>query len=314
MMRIAVIGSNMVDLTAYIDRMPAPGETLEAPDFALGCGGKGANQAVAAAKYDADVWMVTKVGSDIFADNTIANFKACGVNTTYVRKTEGSSGVAPIFVDRSGQNSILIIKGANNHLLPRDIDEAEADLKKCGMILLQLEVPLETVYYAIDFGQKHGIPVLLNPAPATKDLSIEKVCACDFFVPNETELAILTGMPAETVEEIERAAETLLARGLKNVIVTMGGRGSLWMTGGEKYRLEAYKVAAVDTSGAGDAFIGCFAGCYVRHGDVRAAMQTASAFAALSVTAKGTQMSYPAKDAVETFIASHAPLSFDTRS
>ena len=147
-MRIAVVGSNMVDLTAYITRMPAPGETLEAPDFALGCGGKGANQAVAAALCGADVMMVSRVGTDIFADNTIRNFKAYGVDTTHVKKVEGmSSGVAPIFVDQHGQNSILIIKGANNALTPAEVDAAEADIRSCGLIILQLEIPRDGLSY-----------------------------------------------------------------------------------------------------------------------------------------------------------------------
>lgn len=298
-MKIAVIGSNMVDLTSYITRMPVLGETLEAPDFSMGCGGKGANQAVAAAKYGADVLMVTKVGDDFFADNTIANFKKNGIDTKYVQKVPGvCSGVAPIFVDKSGQNSILIIKGANNDLKPADIDAAEEDLKTCKMIILQLEIPLETVYYAIDFGKKHNIPVLLNPAPATKELDIAKVCQCDFFMPNETELAILTGMPVSNQEEIEAAAKSLSARGLKHVIVTMGEHGSLLVDENGTQLVKPFKVKAVDSSGAGDSFIGCFACCYVENHDIVAAMKTASAFAALSVTKRGTQKSYPEKEEV----------------
>ena len=302
-MKIAVIGSNMVDLTSYITHMPILGETLEAPDFTLGCGGKGANQAVAAAVCGTDVLMMTKVGSDIFADNTINNFKKYGIDTSYVQKVPGvSSGVAPIFVDEKGQNSILIIKGANNKLLPTDIDAAEKDLRDCQLIILQLEIPLATVYHAIAFGKTNHIPVLLNPAPATQNLDIKKVCECDFFVPNETELAILTEMSTETREDVEKAAASLIARGLKNVIVTLGGRGALWMTETEKKYVEAYQVNAVDTSGAGDAFIGCFASCYVQAFDVLAAMQKASAFAALSVTRKGTQMSYPTPDELADFL------------
>ncbi len=298
-MKIAVIGSNMVDLTSYITRMPVLGETLEAPDFSMGCGGKGANQAVAAAKYGADVLMVTKVGDDFFADNTIANFKKNGIDTKYVQKVPGvCSGVAPIFVDKSGQNSILIIKGANNDLKPADIDAAEEDLKTCKMIILQLEISLETVYYAIEFGKKHNIPVLLNPAPATKELDIAKVCQCDFFMPNETELAILTGMPVSNQEEIEAAAKSLSARGLKHVIVTMGEHGSLLVDENGTQLVKPFKVKAVDSSGAGDAFIGCFACCYVENHDIVAAMKTASAFAALSVAKRGTQKSYPEKEEV----------------
>lgn len=289
----------MVDLTSYITRMPVLGETLEAPDFSMGCGGKGANQAVAAAKYGADVLMMTKVGDDFFADNTIANFQKAGIDTKYVQKVTGvSSGVAPIFVDKSGQNSILIIKGANKYLLPADIDAAADDLKKCQLIILQLEISLETVYYAIEFGKKHGIPVLLNPAPATKELNIEQVCQCDFFMPNETELAILTGMPVSSLDEVEAAAQTLVDRGLKNVIVTLGAHGSLWISKEGKPLVAPFKVNAIDTSGAGDAYIGCFACCYVQTGDILSSMKTASAFAALSVTKRGTQKSYPEKEDV----------------
>lgn len=201
-------------------------------------------------------------------------------------------------MDKSGQNSILIIKGANKYLLPADIDAAADDLKKCQLIILQLEISLETVYYAIEFGKKHGIPVLLNPAPATKELNIEQVCQCDFFMPNETELAILTGMPVSSLDEVEAAAQTLVDRGLKNVIVTLGAHGSLWISKEGKHLVAPFKVNAIDTSGAGDAYIGCFACCYVQTGDILSSMKTASAFAALSVTKRGTQKSYPEKEDV----------------
>lgn len=232
--------------------------------------------------------MMTKVGDDIFADNTINNFNKLGIDTKYVEKVEGlSSGVAPIFVDKSGQNRILIIKGANKHLVPADIDKASEDLKKCKLIILQLEINLETVYYAINFGKKHNIPVLLNPAPATKDLDIEEACKCEFFVPNETELAILTDMPVNTDEEIKKATEYLVDKGLKNVIVTMGSRGAMWVTKENCQYLKSFKVNAVDTSGAGDAFIGCFASCYVKNNDVMLSMKEASAFANFKCNQKG---------------------------
>lgn len=291
---IAVIGSNMVDLITYTDIMPKAGETLEAGRFAMGCGGKGANQAVASAKLGAKVTMVSKVGDDAFADNTIANFQSFGIDTKHVSKEPGySSGVAPIFVDSNSQNRILIIKGANSRLFPQDIDEAAEDLKQCRLIVLQLEIPLETVYYAIDFGNQHNIPVLLNPAPASKELDIDYACRCDFFVPNETELEILTGLPVQTEEEIILAAETLLSKGLKNIIVTMGSRGVLWMDGKNCEMIRSHQVDAIDTSGAGDAFIGCFAARFVDSGDIRSALLEANAYAACSVTACGTQTSYP---------------------
>lgn len=304
-MDIAVIGSNMVDLITYIDDMPKMGETLEAPDFKMGCGGKGANQAIAAAKLGASVMMLSKVGDDVFADNTIRNFQKFGIDTEFVEKVAGvSSGVAPIFVDKSSQNRILIIKGANSYLQPADIDRAEVRLKNCKLFILQLEIPLETVYYAIDFANKHNIPVLLNPAPASRELDINYACKCDFFMPNETELEILTGMPVETMEQIQVAANSLFAKGLKNLVVTLGEKGSVWFHDQHITHIAPYKVNAVDTSGAGDAFIGCFAHYYILTGDVEESMKMASAYSAYSVTGQGTQSSYPNKEMFEQFLQS----------
>lgn len=304
-MDIAVIGSNMVDLISYINDMPKMGETLEAHDFKMGCGGKGANQAIAAAKLGASVMMMTKVGDDVFADNTINNFKQYGVNTDFVEKVMGvSSGVAPIFVDRSSQNRILIIKGANSYLKPADIDHAEVQLKNCKLLILQLEIPLETVYYAIDFANKHQIPVILNPAPASKELDISYACKCDFFMPNETELEILTGMPVDNMEQIQAAANSLFLKGLKNLIVTLGEKGSVWFHRDQVTHVSSHKVNAIDTSGAGDAFIGCFAHFYIQTNDVKQAMQMASAYSAYSVTGQGTQSSYPDKAQFEQFLQS----------
>lgn len=297
-MDIAVIGSNMVDLIAYIDQMPKTGETLLADDFAMGCGGKGANQAVAAAKLGGRVMMMSKVGDDMFADNTIANLAAYEVDTRHVSRVPGvSSGVAPIMVDRDSHNRILIIPGANNHLLPADIDAAADDLSWCKIIVLQLEIPLETIYHAVSFGNKAGIPVLLNPAPANQELDLDAACRCDFFVPNETELEILTGMPVETMDEIEAAARKLLDHGLKHLIVTLGERGALYLHGDEKLHYTAPEVSAVDTTGAGDAFIGCFAQSFVATGgDIDAAIKRAIRYASHSVTGRGTQTSYASAD------------------
>ncbi len=294
-MKIAVIGSNMTDLVSYIKRMPNQGETLEALEFKMGCGGKGANQAVAAARLGTDILMLTRVGNDAFAENTIANFKANGISTDYVLKTNTSSGVAPIFVDQMSQNAILIIKGANNYLCPADIQSAAEEIKKCQLIVLQLEIPTETVYAAIKFGQKHHIPVLLNPAPAQPDLVLEKIKSCEFIVPNETELSLLTGMPVETEEEIRHAALTLHNAGLKNVIVTMGRRGVLWISEDQQQYFPPLSVDAKDTTGAGDAFIGCFASVYCKFKDIKLAIEIANHYAADSVTRLGTQTSYLSK-------------------
>ena len=302
MSKIAVIGSNMVDLITYIDRMPAQGETLEAPGFALGCGGKGANQAVAAAKLGADVLMLTKVGDDMFADNTLANFQRFGIDTRYVQRVPGvSSGVAPIFVQADSHNSILIVKGANAHLVPADIDGAAQALRECSLIVLQLEINVDTVYHAIEFGRAHDIPVLLNPAPALSGLSREHLSHLDFLVPNESELALITGQVVDSPASAHKAAQTLVADGIRHVIVTLGQQGALYVGEEGEFQIPGLSVAARDTTGAGDAFIGCFIHHWSRNRDIRAAMTQAVAYSACSVTGLGTQTSYPDATAFAEF-------------
>lgn len=292
-MKIAVIGSTNMDVVSYTDKIPEAGETRESTGFHTACGGKGANQAVAAGKLGADVMMITVIGDDIFGEKSMDNFIENHIDTDYVwTASEVASGVATILVDSTSQNRILIHKGANACLTPEVIDEAADALRECGLIVLQLEIPLETVYAAIDFGVANGIPVLLNPAPATKELSMEKACLCDFFVPNETELAILTGMSTATEADIKKAAMSLVKRGLKNVIVTMGSKGSMWVSKDDFLVIPAKTVDAVDTTGAGDSFIGCFVENYSRTRSIPEAMKEASLYASLSVTRKGTQESY----------------------
>jgi len=304
--KIAVVGSNMVDLITYTARMPGPGETIEAPRFEMGCGGKGANQAIAAARLGAEVMMVTKVGDDVFADNTIRNLKESGIDTRYVERVPGtSSGVAPIFVEPSGENSILIIKGANALLSPADIDRAAEDLKGCDLIVMQLEVPLETIYHTIEFGARHGIETLLNPAPAPTDLDAKRIEQVTFLVPNQTELATISGLPVNSEAEAETAARALIGRGIRTVIVTLGARGALLVSEGEETRrIEPVRVTPVDTTGAGDAFIGSFARYYVENRDLDAALHKAVRYAADSITRPGTQKSYAGREAFEAFCAS----------
>ena len=303
--RIAVIGSNMVDLVTYVNRMPVRGETVEAPSFEMGHGGKGANQAVAAAKLGAAVVMVTKVGDDMFADATIRNLASFGVDTKHARRVAGrSSGVAPIMVEPSGENSILIVKGANSDLSPNDIERAAEDLKICDIILLQLEIPLETVYAAIAFGKRHGVKTLLNPAPATAELDPEKIRDASFLVPNETELAILTGMPVGTEDEIAAAARSLIAKGIGTVIVTMGARGALLVTASDTCNIAPVRVTPVDTTGAGDAFVGSFARYYAASWGLEEALDKAVRYAADSVTRRGTQKAYATEGEFAAFCAS----------
>ncbi len=291
--RIAVIGSIMTDLVTYVDRMPVAGETLAARRFAMGFGGKGANQAVAAAKLGSEVMMVGKVGDDAFGRDTLRHYAALGIDARHVGVVAGASGVAPIFVEPSGENRILIVKGANEHLAPADIDRAADDLLGCDLILLQLEVPLETVYHAVEWAARHGRAVVLNPAPATPELDVARLSGVAFLVPNQTELAILTGMPTDTVARAEAAARSLLTAGLLRVIVTLGADGALLATGdGPALHVPPVPVTPVDTTGAGDAFIGSFAHFYARGGDIAAAMADAAGYAADSITRPGTQSAF----------------------
>src|SRR5947209_12581913 len=224
--RIAVVGSANVDLTTFTDRFPKPGETIFGQKFDLGFGGKGANQAVAARLCGAEVFMVARVGSDLFGPATIENFRKQGIDPTHVKQVEGlSSGVAPIFVDPGGQNRILVVKGANDALKPADVDAAADTLKSADCIVLQFEIPVETVYYTIAFARKHGIRCILNPAPAQPvDLSALK--DLDYFVPNESEAETISGYPVKNVADAKKCAEELLAGGIRRVIITLGANGS----------------------------------------------------------------------------------------
>lgn len=290
---VLVIGSNMIDLMTYIKRMPVAGETVEADDFSMGFGGKGANQAVAAARLGSQVSFISMVGNDSFGEQQLANFKAANIDVSGVGIGHKSSGAAPIFVDPTADNRILIVKGANNELTPAVLDEHLEMIQNTKLIVLQQEIPLGTNYHAIDLANRHGVPVLLNPAPANKQLDMEHVRRVDFFSPNETELATLTGLPTESMDEISRAAQRLVDMGVKNVLVTIGSRGVLWVSATTSRLIDAVKVAAVDTTGAGDSFIGAFAHYYAQGETVPKALQHANEYAAITVTRRGTQKSYP---------------------
>ncbi len=289
---IVVVGSANVDLTTFTDHFPRPGETIFGRAFHLGFGGKGANQAVAARLCGARVSMVARVGDDLFGPATIQNFAASGIDARHVLITPGaSSGVAPIFVDSSGQNRIIVVKGANDRLLPADVDAAADLLRSADCIVLQLEIPLETVYYTLRFARRHGIPSILNPAPG-QALSLGELAFADYVIPNETEAEALGGMPVRNPDEARACALALLSGGLARVIVTLGANGAL-CAGPEGCRHVApFAVEPVDTTGAGDAFIGSFAfflasGC--KEGE---AISRANVYAALSTLAAGTQSSF----------------------
>jgi len=290
--RIAVVGSANIDLTTFTAQFPKPGETIFGQKFDLGFGGKGANQAVAARLCGADVFMVARVGSDLFGPATIENFKKLGIDATHVKQVEGlSSGVAPIFVDPSGQNRILVVKGANDAIKAADVDAAAETLKKADCIVLQFEIPLETVYYTVSFAKKHGIRCILNPAPG-QSVDMQTLQGLDYFVPNESEAATITGMPVRNLDDAKKCAEKLVTGGIGRVILTLGANGSLLAGREGMEHLPAFPVKAIDSTGAGDAFIGSFAVFLAEGLAEREAVRRANLYAGLSTTGVGTQKSF----------------------
>jgi len=293
---IVVVGSANIDLTTFIDTMPRAGETIFGREFHLGFGGKGANQAVAARLCGARVSMVARVGDDLFGPATIRNFQERGVEAGHVMVTRGvSSGVAPIFVDSAGQNRILVVKGANDCLLPRDVDDAGDLLRTADCIVLQLEVPPETVYHTLRFGRKHGIRTILNPAPG-QPLDLKEVAHADYVIPNETEAEALGGMPVHNVPEAWTCAASLVSRGLRRVIVTLGENGALCADADGVRHAAAHKVTPLDTTGAGDAFIGALATFLADGCPETQAVERANVYAALSTLAVGTQKSFVTRE------------------
>jgi len=289
---IVVVGSANVDLTTLTDQFPRPGETIFGREFHLGFGGKGANQAVAARLCGARVSMVARVGDDLFGPATVENFAARGVDTRHVLVTPGvSSGVAPIFVESSGQNRILVVKGANDRLLPGDVDAAADLIRDADCVVLQLEIPVETVYYTLRAARKLGVRSILNPAPGQR-LDLAAVAEADYLIPNETEAEAITGMAVRDVEEARACAASLIGAGLRRVIITLGANGAL-RAGKDGIEHEgAYRVQPVDTTGAGDAFIGSFATFLAGGCEEGEAIARANVYAALSTLAVGTQKSF----------------------
>ena len=292
--RVCVVGAANIDLISYVPRLPHLGETLHGTTFRMGYGGKGANQAVMAAKLGATVSMVTKLGRDTFGDGTLANFRAMGVDTDLVTSTdEASSGVAPIFVDPTGSNAIVIVTGANDLIDEEEIEQARPAMAQAGVVVCQLEIPFGTALLALRAARKEGTRTVLNPAPARPDLPEELLGLSDVLCPNQSEAALLTGRPVETVEEAAASARTLLEKGCGAVVVTLGGDGCLVADGEGTEHVAARPVHAVDTTGAGDAFVGALA-CFLAHGDtLRDAARSANRIASLSVLGHGTQTSFP---------------------
>ncbi|HYM90200.1 MAG TPA: ribokinase [bacterium] len=297
------MGSSNIDLIARVPRLPRLGETLVGRSFHLGYGGKGANQAVMAARLGARVTLVAKVGRDVFGEGAARNLKNEGIETTHVLvAADRVSGVAQILVDDSAQNVIVVVPGANQDLRPAEVQRASPAILGADAVVCQLEVPVETTLEAFRIARTGGVCTILNPAPAAP-LPDELLDLVDICLPNEPEAEQLTGQSVATRAGVEAAARALLRRGPRAVVVTLGAAGALVVDQGGAEPIPAVAVDAVDPTGAGDAFIGSLAVFLAEGVALREAAHRANAAAALSVTRIGAQESFPTGDEVRAFLA-----------
>jgi ribokinase len=299
---IVVVGSTNIDLTFSSTRLPTPGETLTGHSFQLAHGGKGANQAVMAARLGARVSMVSCVGADVFGGDAIHNYRTHQVETTFVKKHDViATGVAAIVVDDEARNCILVVPGANAALTPRAVREALPAIRQARVVICQLEVPVETTLEAFRLAKAERVQTILNPAPAVP-LPDDLLRHADLCVPNETELELLTGHSVATLEEVEQAARILAQRGPPTVIATLGARGVFVVEPGGATHIPALHVEAVDPTGAGDAFIGGLAVFLAEGCALLESARRANAAAALSVTRLGAQTAFPTRAEVEMLL------------
>jgi ribokinase len=296
---VLVIGSLNTDLVVRAPHFPQPGETISGGDLQIIPGGKGANQAVAAARQGTSVAMLGRVGKDSFGPFLLDSLKSNSVDTTHVLADASATGTAIIVVDANGQNSIVLSAGANGKVSTKDIDALDIEAK---ILLLQLEIPLETVIHAAQWGKQKGMIVILNPAPA-RELPDQLIANVDYILPNETELNLLTGVSVTDAASAEQAARILITRGARNVLVTLGAKGALLISSKQVIQVDAYKVDVVDTTAAGDAFIGGFASALLRGVEIGEAVKYANACGALAATKFGAQPSLPTKEETDKFIS-----------
>ncbi len=291
---VCVVGASNIDLISYVPRLPVEGETLHGTEFRMGFGGKGANQAVMAAKLGASVAMITKLGDDIFGKQTLENFQNFGIDTSKCTFTkEAFSGVAPISVDQAGRNSIIIVTGANDLLNEDEIKSSARKISSSKVLVCQMEIPIEISILALKIAKEAGVLTVFNPAPARNNLPEEIYSIIDIFSPNETEAEILTGIKINSIKDAETAGGLLVRRGIKTVIITLGEKGSMLVTkdGVEYFHVDS--VESVDSTGAGDAFIGSLAMSLAKDRSLSESIIYANRIAGLSVQRKGTQTSFP---------------------
>ncbi len=299
---IYVLGSINMDMVARVPRMPVGGETLTADKYYVNPGGKGANQAVAIAKLGGKVAMIGKVGSDETGDALKNNLKAMGVDESMVTRADVPSGIAMIIVE-GGENRIILYKGANHSVTKADVDEGLKNAKPGDALVMQLEIPLETVTYAAAVAKQKGMLVLLNPAPAVP-LGEELLKNVDIIAPNETETEILTGVGLDSDVHIALAVKKLYQLGVKRVIITMGSRGSIVAEGQTITPVEPRKVKAVDTTSAGDTFVGATVLRYLDGDTLEDAARFASVASSITVTREGAAQSIPTLEEVKKVIGS----------
>jgi len=311
--RILVVGSSNTDMIIKLERIPQPGETILGGEFLTAAGGKGANQAVAAARVGGDVTFVARVGQDMFGEQAVAGFAREGIDVEYVTRDQNApSGVALIFVARDGENSIAVAGGANGRLSPADVKKARRSIARASTVVMQLETPLETVQAAAELAARAKVQIILNPAPA-RVLPDQLLRLISILTPNETEAELLTGIAVTDEATAAQAADQLRTRGVAGVILTLGARGAFVATASARELVPGFRVKAVDTTAAGDIFNGALAVALGEGQALLEAVRFANAAAAISVTRLGAQPSAPHRKEIDRLLgkAKTAPAAAD---
>lgn len=285
--KICVVGSSNIDQIAYVESTPADGETVFGNEYKMGFGGKGANQAVMSGLMGADTYMITCLGDDVYADMTIDNYKRNGVNVDHIQRVPGSSGVAPIWVDSSGQNRIIVVSGANDLINGDDAIESLKKIDGLNAVIGQFEIPLEVTEKVFEYAKSNGITTILNPAPA-KIPSDTLLDVTDWFIPNEVEFETISGLSAFEDTNLVDYSKKIKS----NLIVTLGDKGAAYIENGVVKKISAPKVVAIDTTGAGDAFVGAFSYAIASNFTIEDSIKSGIERASDSVTRTGTQSSY----------------------
>lgn len=300
---IVVIGSSNVDMIIRGDRIPKPGETIIGGKFYKAAGGKGANQAVAAARAGGRVTFLSRVGNDVFGQEAIQGYRNDKINVNYVKVDQAeSTGIALILVDSKGENCISVASGANMKLDKSDIKDATVELDNADVVLMQLETPIDTIEYIIKFLKNKQVKTILNPAPALK-ISDDLLAHLTIITPNETEVELLTGVTVNDEKDALKASKILLDKGVKNVIITMGKKGAFLHSELGSILIPSFEVNALDTTAAGDTFNGAFAVAVAEGKALEDAVKYANAAAAISVTKMGAQPSIPLKNEIDNFLS-----------